>query len=395
MLHFLRFNKLSIFLCKFSGEDFAIVQRCPWKIRNYFAFIGLFVLVMFVGCFYSCASFIYNLFGHYLAFAIPVGLLWGGIVVNIYLLLLYTLSPTLLPGKESPSPITFALIYRVVFLVILAVVISKPVEVSLFSGLVKSDLEEYKQEKRNSFFVTLKRSDLDKEAEIVKRYITDLNTHAALEDEPFRRATTRLVISVFTDDILFLERIGKLKHNRDICIQKDELVEQQRINAELAVLKLKSLNGAPTHLRQGWDRCRNSFIFLLQQENLQVRKMEKLLEESNLYIRRIELLSSALPISWLFTLLTISVFLIPVYLKFVIRKKGVFYPQKAKIERSIVEDEYTLFKEQYRNVFYERFETYKDFYESHIDPPFNTQKKSDPATFKSQEDFLSIVYGVD
>lgn len=85
-------------LCKFSGEDYTIIQKCGNKVQFYFSLIGLLVLVILLCSFASALYFTDHLF-HSIIADIGVGIIWGYIITNMYVLFLYTISPTLLPTK--------------------------------------------------------------------------------------------------------------------------------------------------------------------------------------------------------------------------------------------------------------------------------------------------------
>ena len=56
-------ESLKAFLWKFSGEDEYIIEQCEnGKSQNRFAFIGLFVIGIFIGCFISATAFMYEVF---------------------------------------------------------------------------------------------------------------------------------------------------------------------------------------------------------------------------------------------------------------------------------------------------------------------------------------------
>ena len=83
-------------LCEFSGEDFSIISKCDLKIQFYFSLIGGFVLAILICCFISAYLFTDSIF-HTPIQDIGIALIWGFIVTNLYVLLLYTISPTILP----------------------------------------------------------------------------------------------------------------------------------------------------------------------------------------------------------------------------------------------------------------------------------------------------------
>ena len=124
-------------LIVFSGEDYAIIRDCGFRIQAYFATIGLFVLTILLCCFLSAVYFTEHLFHNWLL-DIGVGIIWGYIVTNLYVLLLYTISPVLIPTKQNETrrktqTINFniSLILRIVLIVLLAIITTQPLNIFL------------------------------------------------------------------------------------------------------------------------------------------------------------------------------------------------------------------------------------------------------------------------
>src|SRR5690606_33171045 len=123
-------------LCKFSGEDYAIIQKCNRKIQLYFSMIGLLVLLILLCSFASALYFTEHLFHNIIA-DIGVGIVWGYIITNMYVLLLYTISPTLLPTKERkkqkektyPFKLSYSMGIRIFIVLLLAIIIAQPLNV--------------------------------------------------------------------------------------------------------------------------------------------------------------------------------------------------------------------------------------------------------------------------
>lgn len=132
-------------LCKFSGEDYTIIQKCGNKVQFYFSLIGLLVLVILLCSFASAVYFTDNLFNpgktgisiERLFLDIGVGIVWGYIITNMYLLLIYTISPTLLPTKirkkqevkTKQFQLSFSMGLRIFIVILLAVIIAQPLNV--------------------------------------------------------------------------------------------------------------------------------------------------------------------------------------------------------------------------------------------------------------------------
>lgn len=123
-------------LCTFSGEDYTIIQKCNEKVQFYFSLIGLLVLVILLCSFASALYFTENLF-HSVIADISVGIVWGYIITNMYVLLLYTISPPLLPKrlrkKQSQKTGDFewnvSMGIRILIVTLLAIIIAQPLNV--------------------------------------------------------------------------------------------------------------------------------------------------------------------------------------------------------------------------------------------------------------------------
>lgn len=142
-------------LCYFcSGEDAYIIKKCNKQVRVGFALTGLFVQVVFALCWWSAVLFMSHIFDGARWISIPLGIFWALLVTNLYLLLLYTISPALLPvaerkktaiGSKAGRVVTrknerakglsgyFSLMTRIGLIVFLAIVIAQPFNVWLFA----------------------------------------------------------------------------------------------------------------------------------------------------------------------------------------------------------------------------------------------------------------------
>lgn len=136
-------KKLRDSLCIFSGEDFSVIRKCDLKIQVYFSLIGSFVLAILLCCFISAYLFTDSLF-HSPIQDIGIALVWGFIVTNLYVLLLYTISPTILPTsikekkfkivESETNSINASFILRIGLLILLAIIIAQPLNVWLLSS---------------------------------------------------------------------------------------------------------------------------------------------------------------------------------------------------------------------------------------------------------------------
>ncbi|HWB92894.1 MAG TPA: DUF4407 domain-containing protein [Puia sp.] len=328
-------------LCRLSGEDAAIIfdPETDAGVSGKYACIGLFVLVIFFVSFYSSVHFLIDLLDGNLIVAVPIGVFWGWMIANIYYLLLFTVTPPLLRGRDHANKgvrmeITtekrwlslVSLGFRLLFVLLLAIVIAQPWLITLFptSKWVEQEREAYRKE-----FVRLAGSD-------------DGQTGGLLTDG--QQPGGLLVVQPHAGDPLG-RRTG------------EDTSSAGRIQAEAR------------------------------------RRIEELLTANNYYTRRIQLVQIHYQRSWMVTILVVLFFVIPIGLKCQIRNRTNFYEVKKALETSFVSDSYAGFKETYANIFAERFGIATTFYESCVDPPFNTRKKDAREELDDQRVFLERIYG--
>ena len=119
------------------------------------------------------------------------------------------------------------------------------------------------------------------------------------------------------------------------------------------------------------------------------------------------------PSLWLITMIIIGFFIIPIYLKYRLRNSTEYYSLKRRIDRQIVEDNYSYARRleheavsaYYLNEYVEVIENKegRSFYvtnsiklenkvkpEKYEDPPFNTKLKVRQRSLKSSEEFTSM-----
>ena len=238
-------------LCKFSGEDYTIIQKCGNKVQLYFSLIGLLVLIILLSSFASALFFTEHLF-HGVIADIGVGIVWGYIITNMYVLFLYTISPTLLPTKirkkqevkTNQFQLSFSMGLRIFIVILLAVIIAQPLNVFI------------------------------------------LKPHS-----------TALAFDI-----------------------KDLLATN--------------------------------------------------------------------PLATIITLAVVAVFLLPVYLKYNIRKLGEFYEKKAEIKKKIIEDDYKDFKKEYRQIIENNISNYDKTVWGNLMPFLNKLEKVNPVSY--QRNFAEI-----
>jgi len=157
-----------------AGEDYSAVENCKEQTKKRLYFIGFVVCLIFLLSFTSILEAFSELFNSFW-FGLIVGLFFGWVIVNMYLLLLYTLARNVLAPDEVKSRSTLSYYIRLGTMVFFAIVVSKPIEHFLFSEYVNTEIEVYKAEKlrdlRQSLFTTYSKRIKDSSALIDKETI--------------------------------------------------------------------------------------------------------------------------------------------------------------------------------------------------------------------------------
>ncbi len=121
-------------------------------------------------------------------------------------------------------------------------------------------------------------------------------------------------------------------------------------------------------------------------------KLKASVENGNYFMYKLRVISTEgfYAPTWLISLLLVFVFLIPVVVKRKMKDSEDYFQMSKDIQMDIVERHYAEFKERYNELMLDQTGRDHSFYETFEDPPFNTIKKTDPRTFKKQQDFLSL-----
>lgn len=122
-------NKIASFFWKLSGEDFIIIKEyASKKIKLYFTFIGILVFSILIVCFISALYLTQTVFNN-IIIDIGVGMVWGYIVTNMYVLLLFTITPAILPTRQKAEMARFSIsmILRILIVSILALITAQPI----------------------------------------------------------------------------------------------------------------------------------------------------------------------------------------------------------------------------------------------------------------------------
>lgn len=434
-------NDFRLFLCTFSGEDDYIIRRCPTVIQISFASIGLFVILIFSGCIFSAATFSYSVFENSIFLSVPFGILWALIIIVIYLLLLYTISPPILPlvkkhvkvgeSLKSNEFLTLSMVLRIVFIGLLAMIIAQPINVYMHSELAKPALSLFQEEQKARMIIVSDSILIEKEISLQKDYVSGIGLKP-----------NKILVSKIEEDKKFLykacglldsiKKIDKMFFVSDNIIQKRNHfinVLSKLVNEEV-VSDHDFVNNIAAFSSPDGEHNLLELQAIMKDKIENYEQLDSLLAKSNFYVQTIRILLNGFFKPWLTTILICFIFLLPIYLKFIIRNKSGFYNRKENIERRIIIDSYQEFKNKHAVILQNRLSycndkhktyltdllvKYQDInsekhliildgidseyrdeivsrYEHWEDCPFKTKKKNKEQSSNTESDLLKLLY---
>ncbi len=126
-------NKIKQFFWMCSGADVAILKRCPSDTNKY---IGIGATIFFTGLLaaISASYALYTVF-HSAGIAVLFGIVWGAMIFNLDRYIVSSMKKNKSPWKEF-----LVALPRIILALLIAVVISKPLELKIFESEIKAEL---------------------------------------------------------------------------------------------------------------------------------------------------------------------------------------------------------------------------------------------------------------
>ncbi|MBX7227851.1 MAG: DUF4407 domain-containing protein [Chitinophagales bacterium] len=134
-----RKEKMKEFIWKLSGADYIIIRNCSKETQAIFMYTGAFVLLILLTSLTSSFYAMHIIF-HNDLIALIFSTFWTFMIGNLYALNLITMNNNSLPQKKITASPLFALALRFFLLALLAIFISKPIEVFIWGSFEQSYL---------------------------------------------------------------------------------------------------------------------------------------------------------------------------------------------------------------------------------------------------------------
>lgn len=343
-------RKYNRFLVACSGEDEFIIKKCSIVIQKRFELIGFCVALIFLICFLSATFFTYSLFQDSHWVSLPMGLIWGAVVANIYLLLLYTISPALLPvtSKKGKLKMVFgkiietkfwslSMFLRLWFMLLLAFIIAQPFNVCFLSSRIEKSLENHKIIEKTKMFATANNLLIKEEMIELKDFNLKIINRLNSDDSLQVRIKLSLIESKIENDNLFLKQTSALiikykkldntnfindknRITRDSLVNVIENLLNDELNGDANFLTtISNISISNETLKGDFEKYKTNLISLITEKTTNYNALNGLLNKSDFYLKSIKLLLSETKIAWILTLLISLSFLLPIYLKFKVR----------------------------------------------------------------------------
>jgi len=235
-------------LCTFSGDDYGIISVCSRRTQNRFTAIGTFVLLIFILCFVSCFFTFTKLFQSYFI-GIPAGLFFAFMITNIYLLLLYTLTDNVLPHVQRRAGKIISTAFRLLFIWFIAIVVSKPIEMLVFSSWINDEIAVFKQIQLSQF-----RESTDKYFDSEISQLRDqVEKQRQLFDEPSAAELSKyelLIQKKETQRTELINRMAELVNHSNYYIRSIVLLNEKYPFCWLITLLVVAIFTIPSYLKE-------------------------------------------------------------------------------------------------------------------------------------------------
>lgn len=404
-------NKLEQFLLFFSSEDVFVIEKYlenksgskkELTIKYYFLTIGFVVLFFFVYTAISTIFFIYNIFdGFSKILSIPIGLFIGLLLANIYLFLLYTITPSILftadkkkkknaklkdirNTHEINSLFSSSFLFRGFFILFIALTISQPLNVWLFIDLNLFQLgkkeiiqlENYRsQSLLDSYIINDEHysklfKDLNNKEELLFSNQLTLdhslyNIIKKIREKEKEDMITIQKLKSYKSNLQelnsnFLAKKINYKETEKIIFDLNTFIENVFISDEEFTTYLKNLKP----IEQPYGEIINHYIAsslpFMEEKIESHNQLKDLLHRNSLYTLKIKLLMGENIYALILSLLTICLFLAPGFAKFLLRKKFNYYKFRSGTENSMIIDFYKSNCETYKQILNQKIITQKE-----------------------------------
>src|SRR5690606_11672661 len=241
---------------------------------------------------------------------------------------------------------TLSMLLRMGFMLLLALIIAQPLSVYFLSKSTETSIEKYKLDQRARMIIVSDSlliqnevtlfNDIENKVKLKSEIVVVENLEKDLSlidlkissDEDFvKRAFTVLDSINKIDAKPFLSK--EVNRVRDsLVVELSSLVNNEIKSDYTFKSEIDKVNITEQSLKEDFSIYKTNLISVIDRKIDNYQQLDNLLNKSNFYIQKISILLKENPLSWLITLFVCFLFLLPIYLKFIIRKKTGYYEKK-------------------------------------------------------------------
>lgn len=361
------------FFLRFSGEDFQIINKSKTSLT--FLGIGVFVFVIFVLCCVSGFSFLYNSFQGNIFLSAPIGVFWGLLIAVIYVFLIYTITPILLPtpikkknkiiGEVKPLVFNYntSFFLRYGFIIFISLIVAQPLNVFLLKEYSNRSVERYKIEYKLSDVLSADSVFVKKETEYRSKFQERMKTLNVHDSISLNLSNNIINQKVYNDNETLingtsyknnLEKLKKLSFSEknqqkfdDLYVNIENLLNDESNDDEAFLENIKKIKFDNEFLQNDFEEYKESIVTIIQDKKTHSDQLKNLVDKSNFYVTTMKIILKENPVSWIITFITIIIFSLPLYFKYRVAKESHFFNIKQRIELDFVENNYSKHLTQY------------------------------------------------
>jgi len=286
-----------------AGEDYEAFKQCSSLTKRRQLFIGLVICLVFLISFLGITE-AFTEFFHSTVVGLTLGVFFGWTLVNIYLLLLYTLARNTLVPSHIKATSRLAVVLRLGTIIFFAIIVSKPIEHFLFQKYTFTEitierskhLEDLSAHITNSYnrrisqltneiqqekLIRERERELQNIKDIVKSNNYYLESLKRLSNKGWPWFLTLVIIMLFVWPI-YLKRAIKpdtlyyqIRRQNELSVV---LTEYERFKSEYVTI-INSFTSKDEHLQYSEPYIDPPFNFQLRSQNFNFSKQSQFLEE--------------------------------------------------------------------------------------------------------------------
>jgi hypothetical protein len=167
---------------------------------------------------------------------------------------------------------------------------------------------------------------------------------------------------------------AELLNNYQLKTDVLEKNDQDRINKEILFYELQVIKYSYAGLQDQLKTLKDQLALLKSRQERSILSARLRIEHSDFLLFRI-IETNKNGIAWLICASIILLFLAPGFLIYSIPKEDAYFRLKNEMEKELISNEFNSFSERYTEIFRKTYNLDMVYFSKYLDPPFNTERK--------------------